>query len=110
VVAVSWLEAAGGSGRFDDEETLLLGETMAHELGHYMGLFHPVQFDDSGNIVYFDVLDDTPECNNYEGCLEALAENNMFPYLVCEWVEGCDAQDELTDAQRAVTRRYTGTR
>lgn len=47
--------------------------TMAHEAGHFFGLFHPTELDLSGN----DPLDDTPECIDPEddGC----AENVMWP-------------------------------
>jgi hypothetical protein len=39
----------------------LTGETAAHELGHYLGLFHPSEADgNSGDS--FDSLVDTPEC------------------------------------------------
>ena len=36
----------------------LLGETAAHEMGHWLGLFHTTE----SNGTVFDPLDDTPEC------------------------------------------------
>lgn len=102
-VLVSWLGAAGTDGEFDDEEVRIFGETMAHEVGHFQGLFHPVEdgFD------YFDALDDTPECTNANTCENALAPNLMFPYTVCDNTS-CDSQDDLTDEQVGVIMRYTG--
>jgi hypothetical protein len=44
-----------------DGETLLtdlMGETLAHEIGHQLGLFHTTE--DTG--LEFDPIDDTPEC------------------------------------------------
>lgn len=36
----------------------LLGETMAHEIGHWLGLFHTTEEDG----LEFDILEDTPQC------------------------------------------------
>lgn len=63
----------------------LLGETTAHEMGHFLGLFHTTER--SGN--EFDPLSDTPECPAsqntdddgvvlVEECLEFDANNLMF--------------------------------
>ncbi len=63
----------------------IMGLTMAHELGHWLGLFHPSEF--SGDM--FDPLNDTPECSSaYDGngdgavdwdeCQDNGAENVMF--------------------------------
>ncbi|MFT5682809.1 MAG: hypothetical protein ACI8RZ_003733, partial [Myxococcota bacterium] len=41
-VVISWVTNAGGDGAFSDEDIRLYGETLAHEVGHYTGLFHPV--------------------------------------------------------------------
>lgn len=40
-------------------DAVLMGETIAHEIGHQLGLFHPTESDG----VSFDALDDTPECD-----------------------------------------------
>ena len=53
-VIVAWLELAGISGSLDDSEVQMLGETIAHEAGHYLGLVHPVQFDEDLDIVAWD--------------------------------------------------------
>lgn len=105
LVAVSWLSNAGADGRFDAEDLRIYGETMAHEVGHYLGLFHPVELDFS----YRDALADTPDCGTTRGCEQQLAANNLFPYPVCG-LGGCVVQDELTDDQVGVLQRYTGVR
>lgn len=66
-------------------DTVLMGETIAHEIGHQLGLFHTTEYDAG----YFDVLPDTPQCDTSndtngdgelaaEECLAFDAENLMF--------------------------------
>ena len=104
LVVVSWLANAGGDGAFNDDDVRLFGETLAHEVGHYMGLFHPVEM----TFDYWDALDDTDDCANQSGCESTLGDNLMFPYPVCDWTS-CIAQDQLTGGQTGVSHRYTGT-
>lgn len=104
LVIVSWLANAGPDGDFDSEDIRLFGETLAHEVGHYTGLFHPVEMDWS----YWDALDDTPHCANQSTCEDQLGANLMFPYPVCAGAS-CVHQDELTDGQQGVGHLYTGT-
>ncbi len=103
VMLVSWLNNAGPDGTFDTEDIRLYGETMAHEVGHYMGLFHPVEdgFDE------WDALDDTVECSSVGGCDSELGTNLMYPYPVCG--TECVAQDDMSDDQVGLSQRYTGT-
>ncbi|MBX2803931.1 MAG: hypothetical protein KTR31_40015 [Myxococcales bacterium] len=96
--------AAGTDGTFDEEETRILAETMAHETAHYLGLFHPVEREGWDE---YDVLEDTPECNNESQCITRLQSNLMFPFPVCPALR-CVRQEELTDEQQAVLNRYTG--
>ena len=51
------------------------GNVLAHEVGHYLGLFHTSEVNGRG----FDPLDDTPQCrdNFPNGCPDL--ENLMFP-------------------------------
>ena len=104
-VVISWLANAGSDGSFDAEDIRVYGETLAHEVGHYMGLFHPVE---SGYAEY-DALDDTVECGGETACDTALGDNLMYPYPVCEDWSSCTPQDQLSDGQTGVKHRYTGT-
>ena len=85
----------------------LLAETIVHEAGHLLGLWHPTE--DNG--VEFDPLDDTPECrksvydsNNNgqvsaEECVGNGAENIMF------WASwGGGDQNQFTEDQRTILR------
>lgn len=109
VVAISWLMQAGSSGKFDDEEVAWLSETMSHELGHYLGLHHPVTFDSDYEAVAWDALEDTRTCGDFDDCFELLGENLMFPYSLCAFTSSCEHQDVVTEDQRGVLVRYTGT-
>jgi hypothetical protein len=40
----------------------LLEETIAHEIGHMLGLYHPTE----SNAAYFDPIADTPECRLFD--------------------------------------------
>jgi len=103
-VAISWLANAGTDGVFSEDDTRLFGETLAHEVGHYLGLYHPVETTWST----YDALDDTVECTNASRCEDELGENLLFPYPICTW-NGCAPQSELSGDQVGVTQRYTGT-
>ena len=100
-VVLSWFVHAGVDGQFSDDETRLMGETMAHEVGHYMGLYHPVE----DGFEYWDALDDTPECRNGNTCEDQLGTNLMFPYSICN-NQGCVVTDQMSAGQVAVKQRY----
>lgn len=100
-VLVSLLLAAGPDGKFSAEEQRLYGETMAHEAGHYLGLFHPVEADFES----WDALADTPECATEAECIQVMGRNLMFPFPVCGFAS-CTAQDELTAEQGGVANRH----
>lgn len=102
-VAVSATLGAGTDGRFSPGEVALLGETMAHEVGHFLGLYHPVE----SGFLKWDSLDDTPECTASVPCVEALGTNLMFPFPVCNSA-GCAPQQQITPDQAALANRYTG--
>lgn len=102
-VVVAWLTHAGADGVFDADEIRLMGETMAHEVGHYTGLLHPVE-------AYYDAwdaLDDTPECGTAGSCEAQLGSNLMFPYPICSFAS-CAPQGDLTPDQGGVMQRYVG--
>ena len=102
-VAISWLANAGTDGHFDDVEIGIYGETLAHEVGHYLGLFHPVE----STYELWDALDDTPKCTTESQCEDDLGANLMFPWPVCG-ATACVSQDELTPEQQGVMHRYSG--
>ncbi len=95
--------SAGPNGVFSAEEKRLLAETMAHEVGHYLGLFHPVET----TWETWDVLDDTPTCDTEFECVEELGDNLMFPFPVCAGFS-CTPQGIITDEQADVMHRYVG--
>ena len=104
IVLVSWLSIAGVDGVFSPEEITLYGSVLAHESGHHLGLFHPVEMDWNT----WDALSDTPDCTSVTDCEAQLGANFMFPYPLCDEV-GCEVQSEMTEAQKGVCHRYTGT-
>ena len=98
-VAISLLAHQSNNGTYSTTTTRLLGETIAHEVGHYLGLFHPVEtLPNSNHYVEGDALSDTPVCSTFEECSAVgLATNFMFPiaktYLV---------QEDITAQQKKV--------
>lgn len=104
-VVVSTTANAGDDLVFSETEALTLGETMAHEVGHYLGLFHPVEV----SFNTWDGLADTVDCANQVACDAALAANLMYPVVVCDGGE-CVSQQDLTEGQGGVMNRYTGVR
>ena len=104
VMVVAAHEFAGVDGVFDSQEADLMGETMAHEAGHYLGLFHPVE----ANWVSFDAYADTATCSSRVECIKLLGTNLMFPLQLCG--DGvCVASDQLTEQQTYTLHLYTGT-
>lgn len=82
-----------------------LGQTLAHEGGHYLGLFHTTEAE--GNA--FDPLSDTPECTiasdrnrdgivDYDECKGKGRENLMF------WAAGDDAEQLSADQGFVLSR------
>jgi len=86
-------------------DTTLLGETMAHEVAHQLGLFHTTEADG----LEHDFLPDTPECTpaddadgdglvSAEECVALDGANLMF------WIAGDFSQDQLSPIQADVLR------
>ena len=84
-------------------DTTMLGETMAHEVGHQIGLFHTSEAGGDG----FDPIEDTPECGldrdldgngvvSAEECEDRDGRNFMF------WTAGEFSQNEMSSAQSDV--------
>ena len=108
-VAASWLLHAGSDGSLSEAEAGYLGETLAHEAGHYLGLFHPIDFNADYSVGWTDALDDTSTCSGgFEACGAVLGENLMFPYAWCLSGGDCTAQDDLSVDQAAVLQRSAG--
>ena len=105
VVALGWLLHAGADGDFSDDEIEVMAETMAHESGHFLGLYHPVE----STYDMWDALDDTKKCASGSSCDSALGKNLMYPYPICSG-KTCDDQDTLTDEQSGVVHNNVGVR
>lgn len=103
-VEIAWVTHAGRNGTFNEDELGVLGETMAHETGHFLGLFHPVEY----KWEWWDALDDTEKCTSMGRCEEDLGDDLMFPYPLCYGTGGCDEQNRLTADQAGVMNRYVG--
>lgn len=102
-IAISWLASAGVDASFDSTEIRLLGETLAHETGHYLGLPHPVE----QTWAQYDALGDTTTCSDASTCEAYLSTNIMFPYPICD-SDSCIEQSTTTDEQRGVLHRFIG--
>jgi hypothetical protein len=104
------INAFGGLTQMDEELLVLQGGTLAHEGGHYLGLFHPTE--SAGTL--HDPIADTPTCGperdtdgsgtvDPEECLDLTGFNLMF------WGAPPSGsgivQDELTAGQKFVIHR-----
>lgn len=107
VVSVSAREHAGKDGAFSADEIQLFGETMAHEVGHYLGLFHPAELPVGGVVKSWDALDDTPECLTGSDCDAKLGSNLMYPTPLCD-SSPCTPQSAVTAQQEGIVQRYVG--
>lgn len=103
VVEIGWLANAGADAEFSEADVLLMGETIAHEVGHYMGLYHPVE----DGWAYWDAIEDTEACQAMTACEAGLGENLMFPYPLCYGAR-CSRQDALSAGQVGVLNRWIG--
>ena len=106
-VVVSLSAGSGPDGNFSSVETRLLGETFAHEAGHFMGLFHPVEIA-NGPTTDFDPISDTPTCATFGDCLAniSLTSNLMFPTPVENEQGALIPQNNLSGGQAGVMNRY----
>lgn len=100
-VAVSVLTNAGPDLTFSSGDIQLMGETIAHEVGHFIGLHHPVE----QTMDSWDALDDTPDCGSQGDCEDVLGGNLMYPYPLCGG-SSCQPQNDLTSQQAGVANRY----
>ncbi|MCB0345482.1 MAG: hypothetical protein KDD66_10205 [Bdellovibrionales bacterium] len=86
IVGIDMGNHAGANGIFNGDEPTTMGGTIAHEVGHFLGLFHPVEIQTIGSnlgnttFVLGDTLTDTPSCTVGSQCIANGAVNNlMFP-------------------------------
>lgn len=110
-VTVSMTTSAGPDGAFSMDDLRILGETMAHESGHFLGLFHPIDFTDiaqaTSTVSDSDPLTDTANCSTQAQCstIGALAQNVMYPTPVSDGKGGFFSQGTLTGQQGSVLNR-----
>jgi hypothetical protein len=111
-VEIAGAVLAGDDGAFDDTELDTYATTLAHEVGHYLGLFHAVQLVDHSDDPpsAWDALDDTEHCRTYDACVEALGDNVMFPFPICDDADVCTSGSVFTEEQGAVLRGWVGVR
>ncbi len=81
-IAISLKEHQNNLGNYGLDDMRHLGETMAFEIGHYLGLFEPVGSTSINNpYTEKDPLTDTPTCSNLAECTAiGLTSNVMFPF------------------------------
>lgn len=86
----------GNNKNFTYEE---MGEVIAHEVGHYLGLYHSTQFDG----LYFDILEDTPQCPvsfdvNQDGVVDGVECESLDGKNLMFWLKELPIT-ELSDEQ-----------
>lgn len=97
------LELHGGvNGFLTPANRVFMGETIAHEVGHYLGLFHPVEFIDIQEPLQGfrgqDALG-SPTCSSIQECIAlGVGANLMFPTPVGQGIQ----QTNLTANQMDV--------
>jgi len=75
----------------------MLGQTLAHEVGHFLGLRHTTEHQG----VSEDPITDTPSCPSPDDAYRCRDSTNfMFPFAL-----GGDSQTVITDGQGFVLRR-----
>ena len=79
------------------QDNQMLGQTLAHEVGHFLGLRHTTEHQG----VSEDPITDTPSCPSPDDAYRCRDSTNfMFPFAL-----GGDSQTVITDGQGFVLRR-----
>lgn len=105
-VRVGWLELAGADAAMSERELSTYGTVMAHEVGHYLGLPHPVE----STYDTWDALEDTVECTEEAACDAVFLDNLMSWAADCAGSldVDCVQNERLTPDQFGVMQRYVG--
>jgi len=94
----------GGFTRMSSGDLVMQGNTMAHEVGHYLGLYHTTE--DNG--VIFDPISDTPECNrmifdiNGDGIMSASECQSQDGPNLMFWAAANYPQETVSSMQTSV--------
>ncbi len=94
----------GGFSRMSSADLVMQGNTMAHEVGHYLGLYHTTE--DNG--VIFDPITDTPECNrmffdiNGDGIMSAFECQSQDGPNLMFWAAANYPQETVSSMQISV--------
>ncbi|MBI5814633.1 MAG: hypothetical protein HZB29_03385 [Nitrospinae bacterium] len=94
----------GGMSRMSSADLIMQGATMAHELGHFMGLFHTTESDGT----WFDPISDTPECpasvydTDGDGQVSAAECQSTDGANLMFWASATFVQEALSAAQKSV--------
>ena len=86
------------------DDPVLIGRTMAHEIGHFLGLWHPTESD--GKV--FDPISDTPQCKlaqdaNKDGVMQATECQGLGADNIMFWLAG-NPEALLTKGQGEIGR------
>ncbi len=85
---------AGACNRGDQEDAFLeMGATIAHELGHYLGLNHPSERGSSNATQRHDQLTDTPKCRMRTSGATQILDNKSCIQDVTNTLDGLTCDD-----------------
>ncbi len=94
----------GGLSTLTPQDISLQGDTMAHEMGHCMGLFHTTERGGS----WFDPIADTPQCDaatydlNGDGVVSAAECQSADGANIMFWAAASFSQETATGTQKHV--------